>query len=50
MTKQIAFRPVAGEINIAVDEAYKIKYGNRPYLADMIGNRAKAATVKIFPI
>jgi len=33
----------------AVDDAYKTKYNNSPYLVSMISNRAKGATVKIIP-
>lgn len=49
MTKEVNFEPVQGEINKAIDEAYKNKYGNSPYLPPMISNRARAATVKILP-
>lgn len=49
MTKEVSFEPVQGEINKAIDEAYKNKYGNSPYLPPMISNRARAATVKILP-
>ena len=50
MTKDVAFEPVQGDINNAIDEAYKKKYNSRPYLSAMISNRARAATVKIIPI
>lgn len=49
MTKEVSFEPVQGEISKAIDEAYKNKYGNSPYLPPMISNRARAATVKILP-
>lgn len=49
MTKEVSFEPVQGEINKAIDEEYKNKYGNSPYLPPMISNRARAATVKILP-
>lgn len=49
MTKEVSFEPVQGEISKAIDEAYKNKYGSSPYLSPMISNRARAATVKIFP-
>lgn len=49
MTKEVNFEPVQGEINKAIDEAYKNKYGSSPYLSPMISNRARAATVKILP-
>jgi hypothetical protein len=49
MTKEVTFEPVQGEINNAVDEAYKQKYSSSPYLSPMISDRARAATVKIIP-
>lgn len=50
MTKDVAFEPVAGDINIRIDEAYQKKYRDSPYLAPMISSRARSATVKISPI
>jgi hypothetical protein len=47
MTKEVAFEPVEGAINDAIDEAYRTKYRGSPYLDPMIGPRARAATVKI---
>lgn len=49
MTKEVSFEPVQGDINNAIDEAYKKKYSSSPYLSPMISNRARAATVKIIP-
>jgi hypothetical protein len=49
MTKDVAFAPVEGPINDRIDEAYRAKYRGSPYLAPMIGERARAATVQIFP-
>lgn len=49
MTKEVRFDPVQGDINQAIDEAYKKKYSSSQYLAPMIGKRARAATVKITP-
>jgi hypothetical protein len=49
MTKEVSFEPVEGPINDRIDEAYRAKYQNSPYLASMIGARARAATVKIAP-
>jgi hypothetical protein len=49
MTKEVTFEPVTGEINNVIDEAYKKKYSNSPYLSPMISDRARAATVKIIP-
>jgi len=49
MTKEVAFEPVEGAINDAIDEAYRAKYRSSPYLEPMIGPRARAATVRITP-
>ena len=47
MTKDVAFAPVEGPINDRIDAAYRAKYRDSPYLAPMIGERARSATVKI---
>jgi hypothetical protein len=47
LIKEVTFEPVQGDINHAIDEAYKKKYSSSPYLSPMISNRARAATVKI---
>ncbi|ATY83584.1 DUF2255 domain-containing protein [Kyrpidia spormannii] len=49
MTKEVTFEPVDGPINDLIDDAYRAKYRSSPYLAPMIGSRARAATVKILP-
>ena len=49
MIKEVAFELVEGDINAQIDEAYKKKYSDSPYLSPMIGSRAKAATVRIVP-
>jgi hypothetical protein len=49
MTKEVQFEPVQGDVNIAIDEAYREKYSSNPYLSSMISTRAKAATVRIVP-
>jgi hypothetical protein len=46
-TREVAFEPVDGPINDRIDDAYRAKYGKSPYLAPMIGARARAATVRI---
>jgi hypothetical protein len=48
MEKQVRFEPVSGEINQKIDEAYTQKYSKSPYLLDMISNRAKAATIRVY--
>jgi len=49
MTKAVAFESVTGAINDQIDEAYRRKYSKSPYLAPMIGERARAATVRVTP-
>jgi hypothetical protein len=49
MTKEVAFEPVDGPISARIDDAYRTKYRGSPYLAPMIGVRARAATVKVAP-
>jgi len=48
--KNVAFEPVDGPINDDIDEAYREKYKNSPYLQPMISTRSRSATVKIEPI
>ena len=50
VTKNVAFEPVDGPINDDIDEAYREKYKNSPYLQPMISTRSHSATVKIEPI
>jgi hypothetical protein len=47
--KEVIFEPVDGQINDLVDDAYRAKYHDSPYLSPMIGARARAATVKVTP-
>jgi hypothetical protein len=49
LEREVEFEPVASEVNDRIDEAYRAKYSSSPYLAPMIGERARAATVKIRP-
>src|SRR5262249_344303 len=48
-TRDVLFEPVEGQINDRVDDAYRATYRGSPYLAPMIGDRARAATIKIMP-
>jgi hypothetical protein len=48
-TKEVAFAPVEGPINDRIDEAYRAKYRESPYLAPMVAERARSATIKITP-
>lgn len=49
MTIDVLFEAVKGEINDRIDGAYRTKYSKSTYLAPMIGERARAATVKVTP-
>jgi hypothetical protein len=49
MTKEVNFEPVSGAVNDLIDEAYRAKYRDSPYLDPMISASARAATVKITP-
>jgi len=49
MTKEVTFEPVDGQINDRIDDAYGAKYAGSPYLRPMIGERARAATVRVMP-
>ncbi|WP_240350598.1 DUF2255 family protein [Pseudomonas viridiflava] len=49
MTRDVSFEGIDGAINERVDQAYRDKYSSSPYLADMISDQAKGATVKISP-
>lgn len=49
-TKEVAFEAINEEtLNSRIDEAYKKKYGNSPYLSPMTLSRSRQATVKIKP-
>lgn len=50
MTVDVAFEPVEGPVNDRIDEAYRAKYKGSPYLAPMIGTRARGATVRVMPL
>lgn len=50
MTREVRFEPVHGDINSVIDEAYRKKYNDSPYLSPMISNRSRAATIKIIPV
>jgi hypothetical protein len=49
MTREVRFDPVDGPINDLIDEAYRVKYRDSPYLGSMIGTRGRSATVAITP-
>lgn len=45
----VNFTPVEGPVNDQIDDAYRTKYTDSPYLAPMISKRARAATVRVDP-
>lgn len=50
MIWEVVFEPVQDKLlNKKIDEAYNRKYSSSPYLAPMIGERAKKATIKVLP-
>lgn len=49
MTIEVRFEAVQGNINDAIDEAYKKKYSGSPYLPPMVSKCVRAATIKIIP-
>jgi hypothetical protein len=48
-TREVTFETLEGEIQDAIDAAYRVKYRTSPYLDAMISARARAATVRITP-
>jgi hypothetical protein len=50
IVKEVRFETIGDTgINQLIDEAYRKKYSKSPYMAHMIGDRTKAATIKIIP-
>lgn len=49
LRREVTFEPVTGEINDRIDGGYRAKYANSPYLAPMIADGARAASVRIRP-
>jgi hypothetical protein len=49
MTKEVTFEPVDGPINNLIDDAYRTKYRDSPYLSQMISARARSATLEVMP-
>lgn len=46
---EVAFTPVDGPVNDAVDVAYRAKYAGSPYLPPMLAAGARGTTVRISP-
>jgi hypothetical protein len=49
MTKAVNFQPIDGPVNDLIDDAYRAKYHDSPYLSPMIAARDRSATVKVTP-
>lgn len=49
MAKDVSFEPAHGPVNDLIDDAYRAKYHGSPYLAPMVGARARSATVMVVP-
>lgn len=53
MTIEVSFDPVDGpdsdSLQNRIDDTYRAKYKDSPYLAPMIGTRARAATIRVVP-
>jgi len=49
ISKEVTFEAVDGSINDRIDDAYRAKYDESPYLKPMIGARARSATIKVAP-
>jgi hypothetical protein len=50
MTRDVAFEPAHdAALNARIDAAYRTKYAGSAYLAPMIDERTRAATVRIAP-
>jgi len=49
MTREVTFEPVDGPINDRIDDAYRAKYADSPYLEPMLNARARSAAARIQP-
>jgi hypothetical protein len=47
MTKAVIFEPADGPMNDRIDDAYRAKYADSPYLKPMISAGARSATVRV---
>ncbi len=47
--REVAFAPVKGPIQAKIDDAYRVKYKKSRYLAPMLADGPREATVKISP-
>ena len=49
ISKEVTFEAVDGSIYDRIDDGYRAKYHESPYLKPMIGARARSATIKVAP-
>ena len=49
MTLDVFFEQADASLNNQIDDAYRKKYSDSPYLGSMISNRSRTTTVKIIP-
>jgi hypothetical protein len=49
ITMDVSFERVDDSMDDRIDDAYRTKYANSPYLAPMIGAHARSATVRVLP-
>lgn len=49
LTKEVLFEPVSGPANDRIDDAYRAKYKDSPYLKPMLGTSARSASVRVMP-
>jgi hypothetical protein len=47
--REVGFEPIDGDGEDRIDDAYRTKYADSPYLAPMVAARARAATVRVVP-
>ena len=46
---EVEFGSVIEAENVEIDDAYRAKYKDSPYLAHMIGQKVRSTTIKIIP-
>jgi hypothetical protein len=49
LIQAVRFEAVDGAMNDRIDDAYREKYADSPYLKPMISARARSATVRVLP-
>jgi len=49
ITREVKFEAAEGDINKAIDEAYREKYGRSKWLEPMLSRKVRGATVRISP-